>query len=204
MRKVIKQLGLLESKNKFENGGIQKPVFLYKEDSNSGKKTYIALAYNRDPSDLEAQCSGEQSISTVLENIKEDLAKNNNRNNAKILIPLQQIGKKHWTLLAITLTKKDAPSENNEYTAEATHYDSKSQQNALRDWRSKGKKYVDEQVKNHFSAKVAYKYEGTQGLLDSHNCGRYTLIKLLALINLDQPRKELAAINDMINSGPRN
>ncbi len=136
----------------------------------------------------------------MLQAIKKELGRINNNSKTKILIPLQQIGKTHWTLLAITLTKKDAPSENNTYTAEATHYDSKGIINKARDASSKGKKYVDEQVKNHFSAKVNYKYEGTQGLIDSHNCGRYTLTKLLALINPEENPKTIEDINRMINA----
>jgi hypothetical protein len=206
MRECIKKLGeFKESELTFESGGVTKPAFFYEKNSNSGEKTYVALACNKEPGDRNAQCSGEQSISIVLQNIIDDLNKDKNTSNAKILIPLQQIGKQHWTLLAIMLTKKESTSGNDEYTAEATHYDSKGLLNKTRDLWSVGKKYVDKCVKDNFpDATVEYKYSGEQGLLDHHNCGRYTLIKLLALINSDQPHKKLATINDMINPGPRN
>ncbi len=38
MHKVIKTIGLQTSANTFESGGVKKPTFFYKEDSNSGEK----------------------------------------------------------------------------------------------------------------------------------------------------------------------
>lgn len=102
MRKyIVTALDFEASEETFETGGVKRPVFFHKkEDGKPTKRTYIALANNRDPGDRESQTSGEQSISIVLQTIKDDLG--SHKGMTRILIPLQQIGKEHWTLLTIT------------------------------------------------------------------------------------------------------
>ena len=63
---------------------------------------YVALARNREPGDLKTQKSGVQSICTVLQEIKNDLENDDCNGVTKTLMPLQQLDKKHWTLLEIT------------------------------------------------------------------------------------------------------
>ena len=63
---------------------------------------YVALARNREPGDLKTQKSGEQSICTVLQEIKNDLENDDCNGVTKTLVPLQQLDKMHWTLLEIT------------------------------------------------------------------------------------------------------
>lgn len=90
-------------------------------------------------------------------------------------------------------------------TVTAIHYDSKSWfsgSHTKDSWTLGGSERVGNAVKERFSAeKVEMKYEGTQKLPDTHNCGRYTLIKLANLLNLKSDPLSLEDINQSLNEG---
>ena len=118
MRNFIKEhLNFKASTTQFEAGGLEKPVFYY-DDSNSEEMVYVALAHNRDPSKLAPQdktnrtyqTCGEQDVAATLQVVIEDFKSNTDRRTAKILMPLQQIGKEHWVLLDINTQKRDSTS----------------------------------------------------------------------------------------------
>jgi hypothetical protein len=185
------------AKDTFEVGGVNRPVSFYKEkeDVHPKERKYIALAHDKEENNPEAQTSGERSLSIVLKDIKTHLESKTGNNEAsiKILIPLQQIRKKHWTLLEIDLSNQSA-----------THYDSKGICSAsfLKDQStSKIKQRIKEWVKEVFPnvGEVDFKYDNTQGLCDNHNCGRYTLIKLHSLLNPEAKILSLDDINKSLN-----
>jgi hypothetical protein len=136
----------------------------------------------------------------VLKDIKTHLESKTENNEAfiKILIPLQQIDKKHWTLLAIDLSVLTANNET------ATHDDSKGliSRSYIRDISAPAsmdriKKWVQNSFPN--IKEVDCQYCNAQGLWDSHNCGRYTLIKLYSLLNPKAQGLFLEAINKLLN-----
>lgn len=70
----------------------------------------------------------------------------------------------------------------------------------LRDLCLKGRKYVDDQVKKYSLAeKVDYQYLKTQGLFDHYNCGRYVLLKLGELLELENAPKTIEDINKILS-----
>jgi IQ calmodulin-binding motif len=180
------------SADTFSTGGTERPLFLYKEN------VYIALAHNKETGDSKACTSGEESLSKVLEAIKKHLDSKTENNEApiKILIPLQQISKAHWTLLEINMSSLTGSD------ATATHYDSKGQVSLshLRDVVCpKAKRRITEWVQQYFPyvKKVSFEYDGVQH--DRHNCGRYTLIKLRSFLNPEAQRLSLADINKSLH-----
>ena len=188
MRKVIQELmpDFEAATNTFEVGVFNRPVFFYSPT----QRTYIALAHNKGPDDSDACKGGEQSISKVLEEVKSHLESEEDSNEeTKLFIPLQQIDRKHWTLLEIILGP-GTTSENGARTVTAKHYDSKGRSSqyvadlVLAFFGKSEYSYLEECLKNHFpKVEVEYKYLGNQNLWDCRNCGRYTLINLYSLIN---------------------
>ena len=193
MRKVIQELmpDFEAATNTFEVGVFNRPVFFYSPT----QRTYIALAHNKGPNNSKACKGGEQSISKVLEEVKSHLESEEDSNEeTKLFIPLQQIDRKHWTLLEIILGP-GTTSENGARTVTATHYDSKSRWSQRKSEYS----YLEECLKNHFpEVKVKYEYLSTQSLWDCHNCGRYTLINLYSLINPSGRTLSLEDINQIL------
>ena len=223
MRGFIKEcLDFKASTACFTAGGLQKPVFYY-DTSNSEEIVYIALAHNRDPSKLTPQdktnktyqTCGEQDVAETLKIVRADFEKNQDRKTAKILMPLQQIGKAHWVLLAISTQKGDGTPTRDRPAA--TQYDSKGNANKVRDVynRLSGVKYVksllsrtrgnamtgnenvEAAVKTTMDENIEmqYKYSGIQKILENHNCGRYTLLKLMELLDPETKIKSIADIN---------
>ncbi len=196
------------SVDSFEAGGIRKPIFFCKEDVGRRKeKVYIAFAHNQENDSEQALTSGEESLQTVLEYIKRDL-KDENRNPKapiRLLIPLQQIRKEHWTLLEIKIASLL------ESHAAATHYDSKGKRSFsyARDFRpmsnapARINTWVREFLDNRNGSKkkvVAFKYDGVQPFIDSKNCGRFVLIKLHSLLDPGAQRLSIDDINKVLNA----
>ena len=206
MRAVIETFGFKESGETFQTGGVERSVFFYKEeeDCNLTKRTYIALAHDEEPDASNVQLSGERSIQTVLQTITTHLQHRDNEGTTNILIPLQQISKGHWTLLAIT-SKPSGKPESNKLSVTATHYDSKGQfslSHIIDIMTPQGLERIKNAVKEYFSTKtVKCKYVGTQGLLDHHNCGRYVLIKLRGLLDPGATKLSIDDINRSLYRG---
>ena len=187
-----------ESKSTFPVGSVTKPKFFY----DATEKRYIALAHNKDESDTEAVKGGERGLSEVLNDIKNDLDSRSSSAKipTRILIPLQQISKGHWTLLAInTQASGTGPTT-------ATHYDSKGRFSASRAkdmLASKAQRRITKWVQGAFSTKnkVKFEYCGEQGMLDFHNCGRYVLIKLRGLLDPGATKLSIDDINKSLYRG---
>ena len=202
MRAVIETFGFKESGETFQTGGVERSVFFYKEeeDCNLTKRTYIALAHDEEPDASNVQFSGERSIQTVLQTITTHLQHRDNEGTTNILIPLQQIRKGHWTLLAInTQASGTGPTT-------ATHYDSKGRFSASRAkdmLASKAQRRITKWVQGAFSTKnkVKFEYCGEQGMLDFHNCGRYVLIKLWGLLDPGATKLSIDDINKSLYRG---
>jgi len=211
LRHVIQQWGFEASKKNFKCGGVEKNLFFYKQDNNSKEKTYIAFAHNEESGHFTAQRGGERSISEVLEEIKNSLEEDKEKKitKFKILIPLQQISKGHWTLLEIRSTPSTTPEKNVSPLC-ATHYDSKGFMTAsfFKDFllpeARKGRQRVEEAVKIlGEGTKVTHRYKGTQGTLDHHNCGRYVLLQLGKLLELKSAPQTIADINKILSGAKK-
>jgi hypothetical protein len=191
----------------FQRGGLTKSVF-WSQESTSGTMTYVALANDQEESQSNAyKQSGEQSLLIVLKEIKSHIAMTK-KYSFRILIPLQQIDKEHWTLLAI-ISDPNNKSKNNASTITATHYDSKAMLSASgakdnihslscffsQKISNSGISYVQTCVKKCFEAEMKKEYTGKQILSDSINCGRYTLLKLGELLNLANAPRSKDEIN---------
>jgi len=182
-----------KSDDTFEMGGVSRPRFYYIKDDRKKRITYIALANDSKANnqDIKYMQSGEQSLSIILNDIKTHVSENKYL-GYRILIPLQQISRKHWTLLDADLS-----------TGAITHYDSKGKiGNELANlWHSDGITFVKETLRESFP-ELVYKAKNTgkQSLLDDHNCGRYTLLKLLELLNPSTGIKSLKDINKIFDS----
>ena len=177
-----------KSDETFECGGVSRPVFYYRKNNNSNSITYIALANDREKNDQDIRYiqSGEQSLKIVLDNVKAnyDIQKSEHP-IGRILIPLQQIDRRHWTLLDV------------DFSNGTTHYDSKNTVVSCiaNFWHGKGISLVKNTLKKAFpGSKYESKNTGEQSLQDNHNCGRYTLLKLLRLLEL---RQDVASIKDI-------
>ncbi|MFM2428491.1 MAG: hypothetical protein RL012_375 [Bacteroidota bacterium] len=205
MRKyIIENLpGFEASEATFNTGGVDRPRFFYKKEvGRSERMVYIALAHNKRENDAAAEESGERSLQVVLDDIKKDLAERKTTTqplpSTSILIPLQQISKKHWTLLEIHV------SASLEGGVAATHYDSKRLLSFSRTkdtlFSNAGKR-ITAWVQEAFSteSKVEFKYCGEQGVNDCINCGRYTLIRLRRLLDPETPELSLEEINRSLN-----
>jgi IQ calmodulin-binding motif len=194
MRYVITTLvGVSQSQDTFDSGGVCKNNFFSKNDSASGQKTYISLAHDEKGTDIQRTQCGERSISEVLAEIKKlihDQVKDSIQ-NSQILILLQQLKKAHWTLLEI-----------NTNPLSAKNHDSKAFISFSRmvDWWDK-ELAVECAVKKEFEVIMEYKYSGTQRIQDHHNCGRYALMRLqdlIGLTTLDESKKGLEGINQIL------
>ena len=197
------------SVDSFEAGDIRKPIFFCKEDVGRRKeKVYIAFAHNQEKDSEKALTSGEESLQTVLEYIKKDLEDENRNSKApiRLLVPLQQIRKEHWTLLEIKIASLL------EGRAAATHYDSKGKRSFsyARDFRpmsnapARINTWVREFLDNRDDSKkkvVAFKYDGVQPFIDNKNCGRFVLIKLHSLLDPGAQRLSIDDINKVLNAG---
>lgn len=201
--------GFKESEDIFSRGGVVKHTFFFREDDISGDRTYIALAndYQADDQSIKYVESGEQSISIVLNEIKNDLEKTqDNGSNTQIFIPLQQIAKEHWVLLEIVL-RPDNKSASSTDTITAQCYDSKVKVSGSHwndSWLGSNRPridYVNACVKEQFDVDTEWIYEGTQAHLDDHNCGRYTLIKMGTLFRLESASKSIEEINEILAPG---
>jgi myosin heavy subunit len=203
MRKyIIENLpGFEASEATFNTGGVDRPRFFYKKEvGRSERMVCIALAHNKRENDAGAEKSGERSLQVVLNDINEYLAirPSSAETPTSILIPLQQISKKHWTLLEIHV------SASLEGGVAATHYDSKRLLSFSRTkdtlFSNAGER-ITAWVQEAFSteSKVEFKYCGEQGVNDCINCGRYTLIRLRRLLDPETPELSLEEINRSLN-----
>lgn len=197
--------GFKESEDAFSSGGVMKHTFFFREDDVSGDRTYIALAndYPEDDQNTKYVKSGEQSISRVLNEIKNDLDRaQNNSVNTQILIPLQQIDKEHWILLEIVLKPGNGPESNTGGTTTAQCYDPKTwiSGSNLVDWwiNPQRMNYVNDCVKEQFSVDTVWMRQGVQAIGDNHNCGRYTLIEMGSLLRLENAPQSLKEINEIL------
>lgn len=187
MRNYIKKLNFSPSEGQFESGGVMKENFFYKKGG--GESIYIAPANDIvDNGSRDYTLSGERNIDEVITEIISDLqndgAENGLKNQVKILIPLQQNNKAHWTLLEITLKIQ---SGTDRHTITSTHYDSKSQYTGVFvDWLKSTSDYISNTITKHFNdIELRYIYSGKQGVFDHVNCGRFTACKMTKFLYPD-------------------
>ncbi len=153
-------------------------------------RTYVALANTSKEggTSREALQSGEQSIHTILKEIKDNFDKTSELASSKILVPLQQLGREHWVLLAIETKKQesDIASMNTQPQTTATYHDSKDAIiGTMRNWGDgESMATIEEAVKGHFGSdiQVRREYSGKQVWFDNNNCGRHTLEKLVEIM----------------------
>ena len=208
MRTFISQLGFRESEGTFPVGTSKKCKFFYKKGDSSQGKVYIALAHNKEKGHAEAQTSGENSLSTVLEKIKKDIEKNlitnetdNSKAPIKLLIPLQQISKKHWVLLELEVDISSLTAGK----ATVKHYDPKGKfsVSCAKDyWTSEARKRIKKWVQATFkdTREEDFKipeYTRKQGASDSINCGRYVLKKLFELLKQENHVMSIKDVNSI-------
>ncbi|MHA7877710.1 MAG: hypothetical protein ACX93T_02155 [Bacteroidota bacterium] len=167
-----------ETSETFEVGGIKKALFFYKDIDSDLKRIYIALANTievENSHSITAIASGEQSIDIVLEKIKNDFSHNEKLSSARILMPLQQLGRKHWVLMDIKIEKT---TDENALNTTAVYYDSKNRflGELTNMCFKKDISVIKNAVKTYFDAEqVISIYSGSQFFLDTEHCGHYTL-----------------------------
>lgn len=147
----------------------------------------MANTSQEDGTSREALQSGEQSIHTVLKEIKDNFDKDNGLASSKILVLLQQLGRAHWVLVEIN-TEKQIPGNTSitpQSRTTATYHDSKNAfAGTIRNWGdSNSMTTIEEAIRMNFGdgTPVARIYSGKQGPWDNVNCGRYTLEKLMEI-----------------------
>ena len=198
--------GFEASKDTFLSGGVRKATFFFWQDSNSGDNTYIALANDYDYQEIAQGIkylqSGEQSVAIVLSKIKEHLETicRGTGGSTQILIPLQQLDKEHWTLLEIVLGPSNKSGGRTNTIAKC--YDSKgwaSNSNFVDFWvNARRIVYVKSCVNEQFGVDIEWIREGKQGVIDGHNCGRYTLIKMGQLLRVKNAPDSIDGINRVL------